>query len=217
MRWGVRKESTSNTKNSVHQKLKKAAIVSGVTILAAGSVAASIFYGKKFVDLNTAVKLPAKTILQTVHKHGDDLKIDKATFASFKPKDNAIYSKSFVDELLSRPDSNGKAFKTLLETNKPINAPSVKQTFKLYDEYLRSRGVKSSKNTLVEIKNRNRNVHAGFESYGGPNSFEDFLSTRGYNAVIDVLDRGQGYKASRPIMIFNGQEDLIKKTTEQII
>lgn len=224
MRWGVRKDSQPRltrrerlekayaTKYSVAVAKTKAdsriktektlAIAGGVLVAAAVATVVGTKLHKEFAPIN----LKAGTKLQNINAFGKDLNLDKPTFATYKKRDNSTYAKKFVSELMGRPESRGRsAYRTVLESSKPIKAPSRSVQRKLFDAWKKERGLPKG----FTLEGMNRGMMATGVTKPKSGDFLDYLSKRGFNAIQDTLDQGSShYRARRPLMVFDGSDTL---------
>lgn len=248
MRWGVTREKTPRasrrerleaayrTKMSdVEAKTKAdARIRTEKTLLIAGGIAvaaaASIVIGKKLHTEFAPINLPKGSSLQNVNQHGTDFDLDRITFATFKPKDNALYRDKFSMELLrSVGRKSNDVYATELKAVKDIKIPSKATARKLFKEYEALNGIVPKTKSTVTINGVRKTVRSNVTARMIANNrtrqisdpkksaFLEYVASKGYDGIQDVMDQRRGsYAAKAPLMFVNGAHAMIIKGAEAL-
>lgn len=248
MRWGVIRDKTPRASrrerleaayrtrmSDVEAKTKADARIRTEKILiTAGSIAVtaavSIAVGKKLHSEFAPITLKAGSKLQNVNQHGTDFDLDRITFATFKPKDNAIYRDKFSMELLrSVGRKSNEVYATELKAVKDIKIPSKATARKLFKEYEALNGIVPKTKSTVTVNGVKRTIRKNVTarmidnnrsrqiSDPKKNAFLAYVASKGYDGVQDVMDQRSGsYKAKAPLMFVNGAQAMVIKGAQAL-
>lgn len=196
--------AVARTKAESRARTEKILAISGGILLTA---AVATVVGKQIHKEFAPVILKEGSKLQNVNAFGDDLNLNKVTFATFKNSDNKTYAKKFAEEIIGRSEGK-KVYATTLKNSAQIKAPSRREAAKLFEAWKKERNIASS----FTFKNLNRGMMANPGSSNSPDSFFTFVASKGYNALQDTLDQSSGHlKAKTPLMIFDGTANLMNQ------
>lgn len=206
------------------KKVIRDRVLIGAAVVVGLGVTAYIVNDKVQKDFRS-IDLPANTLVNHIHKLGDDVDIDRRLYVTTGKKDGVKYSGIYAKALRKRATSQGleapEIRKLALRTTERIKAPSNREAAKLYNEWRFS----SSSNRLslppdyrefnallVRSGNKNQSPGRGFDQ-----AWYDILKKKGYNAILDTNDQhDSGYNTRAPLILFNAKSSTTQVTNRPL-
>lgn len=180
-------------------------LATGATVLAAGAgYAAYQAADRRFGGVN----LPMGTKVHHVNVHGPSLLVqDKPMFVAFNKRDQKFYDSVFANFAKNRAGAEN-IYKSTLEATTDIKAPSNFQAAKLYREFAKAKGIKTSYSDF----NYAFNGEAGGVPGHTKKEFVKFMRGKGYNAMVDNFDTMKSLRSrtNRPTILFDPTSSIKK-------
>lgn len=196
----------------VAEKKAKGKIAVENALLIAGGVAlasAAVYAGAKVGERHFgSVNLPMGTPVHHVNVHGPDLNVQaKPMFVSFDKRDQKFYDSVFANFAKNRAKAEN-IYKSTLETTTDIRAPSNFKAQRLYREFQKLH---------PDVKDSYSEFNYSFngENLGSPRvrkAWIDFMSGKGYNAMIDNFDSVKSTRINtvKPTILFDPTRSIKK-------
>lgn len=234
MRWGVRKdEKTSNasvkdSEKSAHRvRLEAKYISKGMSqsaaekkasgriktekvLLAIGAVAVtaavayvgSVEYQKRF----SGVDLELGTKLTNINALGDKQNFNRRLYTTIDERDTQKY-RGMLATALRRNADNTTIYEATLRSTERIKAPSQREAAKLYKEFRATKG----NSWMFDKSYMTFNKNLADDQSGAGKEFYKFMSSKGYNAILDANDQFiSGYSTRKPLIVFNAASSTVK-------
>ena len=209
MKWGVRKEKES-TGDQKHTRLstgtKITAAFTGVSAAAAMAIGAKYLRSYK---LETVIKA-GKTI-QNIGTRNLPLNTATKFYGAVTNQDKKLYEGLYGGQIARGMYNLGipqAVFKQNLRATKDIKIASIETAKKEYDKF--------SKNNPEYRKYLTENILSYGPLYDSRNTkqaeifnkYQEHMKSKGYGGIIDINDvKNNRFKASKPIVFFDGIED----------
>lgn len=208
MKWGRRKDKQSTKDKSKNSMTTGKKIAIGVGV--AATVAAGIYFAKRYHDMNADVAIRKGKEFQHMAKIGEDL--SEPFYASYLKRDNRMYSKN---DFFGAHWTQQKK----LASTKDIKVAGRKSTINEFTEWLKTSPKAKEKFPKLDPNNRKavkRAYYSFNRNLGSPdirdkqvfNDFYSIMKTKGYDAIRDLNDQTQS-GARSPIIIFNKLDDIM--------
>ena len=177
--------------------------VGGVAVGTAVAIGAKNYHTKMLKGVNLDMGVEMKNL----NALGDKQDLDRRLFVSLEERDSKKY-RGLLAQSLRMNRGASAIYETTLTAKSNIKAPSQLQAKKLYKEFT------NNSRYAKPYSEFNRNL----VSYSEQNeSFYDFMSKKGYNAILDYNDQFlSGYNSKRPLILFNA-ESSTTKTGQRIV
>lgn len=221
-------EAVAKTKVDSRIRTEKIIAISGAVLL---TTAVAVVAGRELHKEFAPINLAKGTSFQNINQHGVDFDLDRITFATFKPRDNAIYRDRFSKELLMNLGrKSNEVYATELKAVKDLKIPSKATAKRLFKEFEAANGIVPKTSAIIRKQgggtkkirldvttrmiNNNRTRQIGDPK---KSAFLAYVSSQGYDAIQDVMDQRKGsYNAKTPLMFVNGAQAMVVKGAEAL-
>lgn len=194
MKWGVRKDSGRK------QFDKRKAVKIAVAAAAVVGVGVAAYYLNRYGAMNFDKVIKRGSSIQHMSRYTGEL-LDKPFYASYKSRDNKIYTSS---------DFYGSNWNTkmTLRTSKDLRIAGKKNSERIYSQWLNGNPEAKKRFGNQSYYSFNRNLNS--PDYRDRKLFDSFygeLKRNGYDAIRDVNDQTQSGAIS-PLIIFGSLGDI---------
>lgn len=196
----------ATAENKANRRVKTEKVLLAVGAVAVGTavaVGAKNYHTKMLKGVNLDMGVEMKNL----NALGDKQDLDRRLYVSLDERDSKKYRGLLAQSLRMNRDASA-IYESTLTAKANIKAPSQRQAKKLYKEFT------NNSRYAKPYSEFNKNL----VSYTEQNEkFYDFMSKKGYNALLDYNDQFiSGYNSKRPLILFNA-DSTTSKTGQRIV